>query len=247
MSPLVSIIMPAYNAEKTITESINSVLKQSFINFELIICDDVSLDKTPKIIESFLCDTRIKFIRSKTNVGPAISRNKCIEISSGRYLTFIDADDLWDNNFLESQISFINKKNASIVFSSYRRVNAANETVLRDFIVPSKVSLNDIYKSNSISCLTVFIDSELVSEINMPNVGIEDFGCWIKILKDIDYAYGNQDVLASYRILENSRSRNKFKLINKQWNTYRKVGKLNIVSSFIYLAFWAVNGYKKYR
>lgn len=239
--------MPAYNAEKTITESINSVLIQSFENFELIICDDVSSDKTAAIIESFLSEPRVKFIRSKVNTGPAISRNKCIEVSTGRYLTFIDSDDTWDYNFLESQISYINKKNASIVFSSYRRVNAFNEKILRDFIVPEKVCLTDIYKSNSISCLTVFIDRSKTSEVRMPNVGIEDFGCWIKILQGVDYAYGNPEVLASYRILDNSRSRNKIKLIKKQWDTYRKVGNLDIISSFIFLVFWAVNGFKKYR
>jgi teichuronic acid biosynthesis glycosyltransferase TuaG len=241
--------MPMFNSEAYISESINSVINQSYTNWELLLVDDGSTDKTVDIIKEFIKrDNRIKFYALKLNSGPAVARNIGIKEAKGKYLTFLDADDVWFNNFIESSIETIKNTKVPFVFSSYKRSDETLNCIYSDFIVPQKVSYEDILKTNSISCLTAFLDIEKLGKKSMPLIKKrQDMGLWLKYLKEIPFAYGVQDTKAIYRIRKNSLSRKKTDLIKYQWQFYREVEKLNVWKSMYYMFYWTINGLKKYR
>lgn len=249
MRELVSIITPTYNSEKYIKETISSVQNQTYTNWELILIDDFSNDETTTIIKELQReDSRIHLIESTVNSGPAISRNKGIAKVTGKYMTFLDADDIWFSDFIENSINTIKNTGIHFVFSSYKRSNEDLEFVYSDFIVPQKVTYYDILKSNSISCLTAFIDIEVLGKKFMPEVyKRQDMGLWLKYLKEIPYAHGILEPKAIYRIRENSLSRKKTDLIKYQWQFYRRVENLSIIDSSYYMVQWAVRGFMKYR
>ncbi|WP_027138129.1 glycosyltransferase family 2 protein [Gaetbulibacter saemankumensis] len=249
MTGLVSIITPTFNSSKFIGETIQSVQNQSYDHWELIIVDDASTDSTVELIKAQVkCDHRIKLFQLDCNSGPAVARNMGIDAAKGKYLTFLDADDIWFEDFLENSINSIKKEDTSFVFSSYKRSNESLEFTYPDFIVPQKVTYTDILKTNSISCLTAFLDIEVLGKKYMPLIRKrQDMGLWLQYLKDIPFAFGIQEPKAIYRIRENSLSRNKTNLITYQWEFYRQVEQLNVFKSMYYMLFWMYNGFRKYR
>lgn len=249
MKALVSIITPAYNSAKFIAETIQSVQNQTYENWEMLIVDDGSTDKTEAIVQSFLDkDKRIKFYKLPLNSGPAVARNIAIEKASGDFMTFIDADDIWFPTFIENSIKTIQETKIPFVFSSYKRSNEHMEFVYSDFIVPQKVSYSDILKSNSISCLTAFVNVKTLGKKYMPLIRKrQDMGLWLNYLKVIPFAYGIQETQAIYRIRQNSLSRKKSDLIKYQWQFYREVEKLHIFQASYYMMHWMYRGFMKYR
>ena len=245
--PLVSIVTPSYNSEKYIAETIASVQQQTVTDWELLIVDDASSDATVTKIKRLQAeDSRIKCFPLKENKGPAHARNLGIQKARGKYLTFLDADDLWFPEFLER--SSTEAKMHPFVFASYKRLDENLEPYLSDFIVPEKVSYTDILKSNSISCLTAFLDIEVLGKKYMPLIKKrQDMGLWLQYLKKTNYAYGIQEPLAIYRIRRDSLSRNKTGLIKHQWKFYREVEQLSVFASAYYLTCWAYKGFVKYR
>ena len=246
-SKLVSIITPSYNSEKFISETIKSVLNQTYKNWEMLITDDGSTDNSIEIIRILSeKDPRIKLFSIK-NSGPAVARNNSIKHAKGSYLAFLDSDDLWMPEFLSTSISHI-LKSEGFVFSSYKRCNEITlKEQYKDFIVPKKVTYMDILKTNSISCLTAFIDIEKLGKEYMPEVLYrQDMGLWLKYLKKINYAEGIEETLAIYRIRNNSHSRNKKKLLKPQWCFYRHVENLSFITSIYLMIVWAYRGFKKY-
>ena len=249
MNALVSIITPSYNSANFIAETIQSVQNQTYSNWEMIIVDDGSSDQTENVVLSIIQnDRRIQFHKLSQNSGPAVARNTGIEKASGDYMTFIDADDIWFPTFIENNIKTIQETGIPFVFSSYRRANEQLEFVYSDFIVPNKVSYSDILKSNSISCLTAFLDIKKLGKKYMPLIRKrQDMGLWLNYLKVIPFAYGIQETQAIYRIRENSLSRKKSDLIKYQWQFYREVEKLNVFQSIYYMLHWMYRGFMKYR
>jgi len=249
MNALVSIITPSYNSAKFIAETIQSVQNQTYQNWEMIIVDDGSSDETESVVLSIIQnDNRIQFHKLSQNSGPAVARNTGIEKASGDYMTFIDADDIWFPTFIENNIKTIQKTGIPFVFSSYKRANEQLEFVYSDFIVPHKVSYTDILKSNSISCLTAFVDIKKLGKKYMPLIRKrQDMGLWLNYLKVIPFAHGIQETQAIYRIRENSLSRKKSDLIKYQWQFYREVEKLNVFQSLYYILHWMYRGFMKYR
>lgn len=249
MNPLVSIITPSYNSAKFIAETIQSVQNQTYKKWEMIIVDDGSSDETESVVLSIIQnDNRIQFHKLSQNSGPAVARNTGIEKASGDYMTFIDADDIWFPTFIENNIKTIKETGIPFVFSSYRRSNEELEFVYSDFIVPHKVSYTDILKSNSISCLTAFLDIKKLGKKYMPLIRKrQDMGLWLNYLKVIPFAHGIQETQAIYRIRENSLSRKKSDLIKYQWQFYREVEKLNVFESSYYMLHWMYRGFMKYR
>lgn len=249
MEGLVSIVTPTYNSEAFIVQTIESVQNQNYQKWEMIIVDDCSTDNTANLVtEKAQLDKRITFIRLNQNSGPAKARNAGIEKVSGKYMTFLDADDIWFPEFISNSISAIIETKIHFVFSSYRRSNEALEFVYSDFIVPEKVTYTDILKSNSISCLTAFIDIEKLGKKRMPDIfKRQDMGLWLQYLKEIPFAHGIQKPMAIYRIRENSLSRKKSKLLKYQWQFYREVEHLSILQSCYYMINWMYKGFVKYR
>lgn len=245
-SDLISIIIPVYNAERFLNDTINCVLNQTYQNWELILVDDCSSDSSVKLIEEFMKrDNRIKLIKNKTNSRAAISRNNGIKVANGQYLCYLDADDLWGKEKLEKQINFMKEKKCVFSFTSYEFADKNCIPNGKKVIVPNKINYNQALKNTTIWTSTVMLDMNKLTkeDIYMPNVKSEDTASWWRVLKKIDYAYGLKDVLSFYRRTEGTLSSNKFEAIKRIWYLYRKVEGLNIFKSsycFCWYAFRAV-------
>ena len=239
MEDLVSVIIPVYNAEKFIDETINTVLDQTYSNWELLLVNDCSTDNTEKLIKKYLKDERIHLINNKVNSRAAISRNNGIKKAKGRYICFLDADDKWDNKKLEKQVNFMKNMDCAFSYTSYEFADKNCIPNGKKVIVPDKINYNQALKNTTIWTSTVMFDMKKLSkdDIYMPNVKSEDTASWWSILKKIDYAYGLKDILSFYRRTEGTLSSNKFEAIKRIWNLYRNVEHLNIFKS-IYCFFW---------
>lgn len=250
MGNLVSIIMPLYNGEKFVEITLESVLKQTYKNWELLITNDGSKDNSPKIVEEYVKkDERIKLF-NQINKGSAAARNNSLREAKGKYIVFLDSDDIWENNFLEEQIKFLEEKNASLVFSSYKRINEDGKEILEPFIVPEKVSYKNLLKTCSLTCLTSIYDREKTGIIyfNEELKSLrDDYVMWLTMLKKVDFAYGNKEVLASYRIFSNSTTGKKFKVLKPQFLVYYKIEKLGLIKSLYYFINWIFISLKKYK
>lgn len=245
---LVSIIMPSYNSSSFIHYSIQSVLNQTYSNWELIIVDDVSSDNSNAIIERCLKeDFRIKLVKLKKNSGPAIARNKGIEEAKGKYISFLDSDDLWLPNKLEKQIDFMKENNVFLCYASYTIIDEESNEIGKFIIPKNKVNYQGLLKTCIIGNLTAIYDVEKIGKVYMEDVGHEDYTLWLKILKEINYAHGIEESLAQYRVRNHSISSNKIKAARWQWNIYRCIENLNIFTSIYYFLHYTYNGIIKYK
>ena len=247
---LVSIITPLYNGERFVGQTIESVMAQTYPEWEMIIINDGSKDNSLAVAESYAAkDPRIH-VFSQPNGGCAAARNHGLREATGRYYAFLDSDDYWDPTFLEEQLAFMAEKNAAIVTCCVRRVDENGIEILRPQIVPERMDYYDILKSCNLPCLATLIDASRLHDIRfreeLHNLR-DDYALWLSLMKQTDYAYGNQKVLASYRLSANQVTGNKRKVIIPQFMVNYKVEKLGFFRSLYYLAHWAWNGYKKYR
>ena len=245
---IVSIIMPSYKSERYISEAITSVLNQSYNNWELLIIDDASPDNSNNIINKFVDnDNRVKLIKLKHNSGPAIARNKAIKIARGRYIAFLDSDDIWQPSKLEEQIKFMENNNLAFAFSAYDVINV-NSIQVGSFYPPIKITYNDMLKTSSIGCLTAIYDTETLGKLFMPEIyQKQDYGLWLEILKKVEFAKGISKPLAKYRVRDNSISSAKLRGSVYQWKIYRELEKISILKSIYYLVHYMINGLIKYR
>jgi teichuronic acid biosynthesis glycosyltransferase TuaG len=244
----VSVVTPVFNSEKFLAQTIISVMKQTHPNWELIITDDFSTDHSLKIAESYAAkDSRIKTIKLNVNSGSGVARNHSIGEATGEVIAFLDADDLWDEDFLEKSLRFMEKYQAGIVFSSYRRASEDLNDKLGEFIVPEFTNYHEMLKSCSISCLTgIYHVNRCKGKAYMPDIRRrQDYCLWLTLLKRIDRAYGLSDVLATYRICSKSVSRNKIKVAIYQWYVYRKIERLPLLTSCFYFIHYFIRGFIK--
>lgn len=249
LKSLVSIIMPSYNSAKFIPTTIESVLNQAYQNWEMIIVDDTSSDSSNDIIDDFIQrDNRIKLIKLDKNSGPAIARNRAIEEAKGRYIAFLDSDDLWTPDKLSKQISFMQKHDVALSYTGYYRIEEASGEIIDRIYVPKKVNYSELLKQNIIGCLTVIYDTEKIGKVYMPDIlKRQDFGLWLKILKKVPYAYGLDEPLAYYRVRTTSVSSNKMLASKYNWKLYRKVEKLPIHKAIYYFGWYTYRSIKKYK
>jgi len=245
---MVSIITPSYKSEKFISETIKSVLFQTYKNWEMIIVDDCSPDNSNEIIEEYCKkDSRIKLIKLEKNSGPAVARNRAIKEAKGRYIAFLDADDLWKPEKLEKQLLFMNENNLAFTYSSYDLIDEDNSDI-GTFITKETITYEDMLKTCSVGCLTAIYDTEKLGKVYMPLIRKrQDYGLWLKILKKIGRTKGIVEPLAIYRIRKDSVSSNKIKAAQYQWKIYREVEKLNFFQSIYYFIHYAFNGVIKYK
>jgi teichuronic acid biosynthesis glycosyltransferase TuaG len=247
---LVSIITPMYNGERFVSDTIESVLKQTYPHWEMFVIDDGSDDNGPEIVRDYVSkDSRIKLLKQQ-NAGSAAARNNGIRLASGQYISLLDADDTWNPDFLQKQLKLMRDKHALLVYSSHTRIDEHSRECLRPYIVPERVTYGDLLKTCYISCLTGVYDISVHGKVylheDMKSLR-DDYVYWLEIIKKVKVAYGNKDVIANYRILASSASRKKEKVIIPQFKVLYQVEKLGLIRSLYYLCCWAVISYYKYR
>lgn len=240
--PLVSIITPLYNSEKFITETIESVIAQTYTNWEMLIVNDCSKDNGAKIVEEYVKkDKRIKLFNNEKNMGVSFTRNRAIDLSQGKYVAFLDSDDVWHKEKLEKQIKFMEDNNLSLTYTSYTKMN--EDGSLRGTInVPEKLNYKELLKNCLINCISGVYLKEKFKNIYFRKTKVEDYIFWLEMFKKIDFAYGIQESLAYYRVSNNSRSSNKIDIVKFHWKIYREIEKLSLMESIYYFVIYVKRG-----
>lgn len=243
----VSIIMPVYNGEHYLEKSINSIKEQSFKNWELIIIDDHSTDNSFAIAKSYT-NENIKLLKTtKYRSGAAKARNIGISNATKRFIAFLDCDDFWTNDKLEKQLNLLIKEQANFCYGAYNIFDSESNKIIGKFTPKKNINYKTLLKSCDIGCLTAIYDTKHLGKCYFPDTVKEDYALWLKIAKNKDIKFIScNDIIAYYRVSPNSLSSNKLKEVKRQYHIYRKIEKMNIISSSLYMAFYIVNGIKKH-
>lgn len=244
MNELVSIIMPSYNTAKFISETIESVLAQTYPNWELIIVDDCSTDDTDAVVCPYLVDDRIRYIKNEKNSGAAVSRNRALREAKGKWVAFLDSDDLWFPEKLEKQISFMRKNDYHFSYTNYIEIDETTNPNGRSVTGPKKVTRHGMYNYCWMGCLTVMYDAETIGLIQIADIKKNnDYAMWLKVCQKAD-CYLLCETLAKYRKRSGSISNRGYtKLIKWHYKLYREAEKKNsIVSAALTIRnlFWGV-------
>lgn len=245
---LVSIITPAYNAAAYIAETIESVFNQTYINWEMLIVNDCSQDNTAEIVQSYAVkDKRIKLINLKQNSGAAVARNTAMQNAKGRYIAFLDSDDLWKKEKLQKQLNFMQQNGYAFTFTGYEHFKETKENIQNKVQIPKSLNYQQALKGNKIGCLTVMLDRKQIANIHFTTQKHEDYILWLNILKHGITAYGIQERLALYRTGNSkSISGNKLQSALWAWKVYRESQKLSVVKTMYYFLYFFINGILKH-
>lgn len=222
--PTVSIITPTYNSADFVAETIAAIQAQTYTDWELLITDDCSTDNTVEIVKKYAAkDDRIKLFVLEKNGGGGVARNNSIEMAQGRYIAFCDSDDRWYPEKLEKQITFMQKNDCALSYTSYMTYSEEGE--MNGIVVcPNQISFSSVKRDCKIGCLTAMYDTSKVGKIYLPLIRKrQDWGLWIKVLRECNIAYGMKEPLAIYRLRTNSISHNKFDLVKYNIGVYREV------------------------
>ena len=246
---LCSVVIPAYNCERTVRSSVESALKQSYDVLELLIADDASTDNTGYILKDLAKeDSRIKIFSLKKNGGVAEARNRLFSEAKGDYIAFLDADDIWEPEKLAKQIALLDTSGSDFVYSSYSFMDKDSLVIGKPRIVPTMCSMKDILKENFILCSPVVMKGSIGKIHKMDgSYSHEDLVYWLTILQKGCKAVGTSDVLVKYRLYDQNRSGNKKKAAKDRWIVYRKFLKMNVFTSFGYFIVYALHGFRKYQ
>ena len=245
---LVSIITPAYRAAGVIDETIRSVIAQSYPDWEMLIADDCSPDDTREVIRRWeRTDPRIRLVELPKNGGPAEARNAAIQHAQGRWLAFLDSDDLWLPKKLERQLAFHRANGAKLSFTAFRRISADGSETGRLIEVPNCLAYKDLLANTAIATSTVIIDAASTGTIRMKKTYYDDFACWLEVLRSGGRARGLNEDLMRYRVMSASVSRNKRNSAMQVWRTYRDVERLSFLPSLYYFLSYGARGLLKYR
>lgn len=243
----VSIITPSYNSSSFISECVESVLAQTFENWELIIIDDCSVDCSIEIIEQFIQkDNRIQLITLKKNIGAAAARNIAIQKAKGRYIAFLDSDDVWKHDKLEKQLDFMRTNGFAFTFTAYQPMSEDGKKMYSIIFAPKIMTYKSYLRNTIIGCLTVIIDRQQTGDFQMPNIrSSHDMALWLDLMKRGFTAYGLNENLAQYRVVSSSNTARKCKAANEVWQVYRKLEKLSIMDSAFNFICYVFNAIKK--
>lgn len=246
--PLVSVIMPAYNAAPFLEEAISSVISQTISEWELFVIDDCSSDDTFRIACALADkDSRIHVLRNDVNSGVAKTRNRGIDMAKGQYIAFLDSDDRWHPEKLEQQIDVSRQTDAGIVYCSYAIIDANGSKCRADYMVPAQVSLKDLLKENCIQCSAMLIRAEILKGIKFNTEYYhEDYILGLDILKSGQSAAGCTNVLLDWRYIANSRSFDKKKSAKNRWIIYRNYLKLPLAQCMWLFCCYTAAGLRKY-
>lgn len=243
---LVSIIMPSYNADRFIAESIESIQHQTYQQWELLVVDDCSKDSSVDIVQNYANeDRRISIYTLEKNTGAATARNIALEYAKGQYIAFLDSDDIWKIDKLEKQISFMRQNHYAFTFSDYYVMAEEGRKTGNVIHAPSSLSYHQYLRNTIIGCLTVVIDRKLTGDFRMPLIkSSHDMALWLLIMKRGFKAYGLKQVLAGYRLVSTSNTAKKWGAAKDVWRVYRKIEKLSLFyaafcfSGYVFNAVW---------
>ena len=235
MDNLVSIIMPSYNTAQYIAESISSIQKQTYQNWELIIVDDCSTDNTDEAVQPFLSDSRIRYLKNDTNTGAALSRNRALREAKGKWIAFLDSDDLWMPEKLEKQITFMEKSGYSFSYTNYEEIDVEGKETGVKVTGPKKVTKTGMFNYCWLGCLTVMYDRDVIGLIQIEDIKKNnDYAMWLKVCKKAD-CYLIDEYLGKYRKgRAGSVSTHSIKtMIGWHYKLFREAEKQGTVSSLI--------------
>ncbi len=245
--PLVSVIMPCYNMASYVSDSIKSVIAQTYPHWELLIVDDASTDETVNIIKSYAqADSRIKFAIKKQNSGISDTRNQCIQMAQGQFLAFLDADDIWHPEKLEKQLSFMLAKNIGFTYSTYDWIDEDGKIMNKFINTIGNLDYKTYLRNTIIGCSTVMVNKAITGDVFVPKFRTsEDTATWLDILRKGLMAYAIDESLVSYRIRRKSASSNKIRASIDLWKVYRQHEKLPFFKAIYYFSCYAFNAVKK--
>lgn len=240
--PTVSVVTPAYNAARFIEETMDSVRAQTYQDWEMIVVDDQSTDKTVELVKQYeQMDSRIQLVQLEQNSGSAIARNTAMDHAKGKYIAFLDSDDRWLPEKLTKQLHFMQENDLAFTFTKYIRMHESGELTNGVSRAPVKLGYDDLMKRCVIGCLTVMIDREKIGEERMVNIRTrQDYAFWLTITRKGFNAYGLPEVLAEYRLVADSISSNKIKAAKRNWYVFRKVEKQPLHKALWYFVHYAV-------
>lgn len=240
MEDLISIITPTYNCGKFIEETIQSVLSQTYSNWEMIIVDDCSTDDTEKIVSKYsLKDCRFKYYCLEVNSGAAVARTVAMSLANGTFIAFLDSDDLWTPNKLKKQIHFMKKEDINFSCTSYEQISENGCLLEKKIKCVSKANYNRLLLDCPVGNSTVIYNVQKMGKFEVPNIRKRnDDALWLKMLKKEKFIYGIDEVMMQYRVRNNSISANKLDLVKYHWFLYRKIEHLSVVRSFFHVLFW---------
>lgn len=249
MSYKISIITPVYNCEKLIGNTIETVINQTYTNWEMLLVDDCSTDNSEKIIEEYIRkDNRIKYFKLEQNSGAAVARNYALEKSEGRFIAYLDSDDLWKPEKLEKQVDFMVKHNYAFSCTDYEKIDEQGNSLNKIVKIPQKVDYNLFLRNTIIQTVGVMVDTNLTGKelLVMPNIRRrQDAATWCQLLKNGFNCYEVPENLSYYRVVSKSLSSNKFKAVKMNWYWYRKIEKLSLWKTCYCFIGYAFNAVKK--
>lgn len=239
---LVSIITPTYNCGRFIGETIESVQKQTYTNWEMVIVDDCSIDRTKEIVEEYISkDARIQYYCLENNSGAAVARTRAMQLADGEYMAFLDADDLWTEDKLEKQLQFMKQNKYAFSCTSYEQIDEAGNLINKIVKTIPKTSYNRLLLDCPVGNSTVMYSVKKMGKFEVPNIRKRnDDALWLQMLKKEKYIMGMPDILMKYRIRRNSISSNKLKVIKYHWILYREIEHLNIFRSLFHIGYWCL-------
>lgn len=238
---LVSIVMPAYNCEDFIGITLDSVINQTYQNWEVIVVDDCSTDNTAKLVQEYVKkDNRIKYHKLDKNSGAAVARNKAVDLANGKYMAFLDSDDVWFPEKLTKQIGYMEENAYTFTCTSYTKIDEEGEYLGRTIGVRKQSDYNDILKKNPGNS-TVVYNSEEIGKVKIPNIRKRnDYVMWLSVVKRAGKLYGMEEPLASHRVRKGSLSKKKANLVGYHWKVYREIEDLSFLKSSYLIIYWVV-------
>jgi teichuronic acid biosynthesis glycosyltransferase TuaG len=238
---LVSIVMPTYNCADFIDIALDSVISQTYRNWEVIVVDDCSTDNTARVVKDYMRkDSRIKYHKLEKNSGAAVARNTAVKLAQGKYIAFLDSDDVWFAEKLTKQISFMEENNYFFTCSSYTKIGEKGKYLNKTVKARKQSNYDDILKRNPGNSTVVYNADEL-GKIVIPNIRKRnDYVMWLSVIKKAGVLYGIDEPLASHRIRKGSLSKKKVNLVGYHWKVYREIEKLSLLKSCYLIVYWVI-------
>ena len=245
-APLVSIITPAYNAERFVGETVRSVQAQTLGDWEMLIADDASPDGTRHVVEGLARDdARVRYIALERNGGPALARNAALARARGRYIAFLDSDDLWLPAKLERQIAFMRERDCAMSYTAFRRISVDGARIGRLIEVPRSLTYRQLLKNTAIATLTCVVDRRMTGPFAMTDAGYDDYILWLSLLRRGFVAHGLQEDLARYRVVGGSISSKPRRSAAWTWRVYREIEGLDLVPAAWCMAHYGLRAVAK--